>query len=437
MKIGLPFGDKEIILKIPNNWEIIIPDIPKINTLQDEVSIVKRSLATPHKQVPIRDTYLKNKRILIVIDDNTRPTPIHKFFHLILDELKKAGAKEENITVITALGIHTKMTHREIEEKIGRENLKYIKWKNHDAYNEEENVFIGKTSLGLNIELNREILKSDYIVLLGMIEPHLWAGYGGGMKLIFPGLGSARSISQHHMLISWPPYEVNRVGYDPDKNSFRLQLEEVYKLLNKNIFMVNVLLTNQNRIINCISGHPIYAHREGVRICREISGIKIPKKADGIIVSSHPMDINLKQGMKGVANNLQAVKKNGVIMGFLYAKKGIDDISLPDKSLPLPILRLLLKILGKKRIWKFVEKISANKNPEEKFLTYYTVNLIADYQLFVHAPTISREETKKLGVFENFYKPQQVIDKGTKKLGKNPLVMVFKEAGATFSFIEK
>ncbi len=132
--------------------------------------------------------------------------------------------------------------------------------------------------MGLDIELNRELLLSDFIVLIGMIEPHLWAGYGGGMKLIFPGLGSAKSISEHHMLIARPPYEVNRVGYEPHRNSFRLQLEEVYNLLKKDIFMVNVLLDGENRIIDCVSGHPISAIERGFASAKKISGLNVPKK---------------------------------------------------------------------------------------------------------------------------------------------------------------
>lgn len=437
MIINLPFGPKNLKLDVPDSWNLFIPDIEKnmVSSQENHVDIVKKSLQNPIESNTLKNMNLKDKKVVIVIDDNTRPTPIKKFFHIILDELKKAGAREENILLIPALGIHTKMTQKEMEDKVGRENLQNLRWENHDAYSDKQNAYIGHSSLGIPIELNKNLLNADLIVAIGMIEPHLWAGFGGGMKLIFPGLASAKSIAKHHMLIANPPYEVNRVGIKPETNDFRLQLEEVYNLLSKKIFLMNVILDGNGNIFSCVCGHPISAHRKGVEICQKLSGIKIPNRFHGAIVSSNPMDINLKQGMKAVANVIPGVKTNGIIMGFLYAKKGIDDISVPDKSIPLPMLRLLLKLMGKKRMWNFVEKVVANKNPEEKFLTYYTLHLINDYRLFMYIPTISQNETKKLAVFENLPSPEAVIQKSKKFLPKNADILVMKKGGAMYPYI--
>ncbi len=440
MILDLPFGDNNLKLEIPKSWDLFVPNLPNLEDIspqkKNEIDIVPESLKKPIGSTKISHMDLKNKKILIVIDDNTRPTPVYKFFHIVLNELKIAGAKEKDITLMPALGIHTPMTEMEIKEKIGQENIKKIKWKNPAPYNKEENIYLGHTSQKIRVELNKELINADFIVGIGMIEPHLWAGFGGGMKLFFPGMASATSISQHHMIIANPPYMVNRVGMEPEKNSFRLQLEEVYNILNKKIFIINVILNWDKRIIHCVSGDPIRAHRKGALICKEFSGIEIPHKFHGAIINSNPMNINLKQGMKGVANSIPAVLQNGVIMGFLYAQKGIDDITLPEKSIPLPILRCLLKIMGKKRIWKFLQKVVANKSPEEKFLTYYTLHLIHDYRLVMHVPKISKKETKKLGIFENYYNPQEVIQKGAKYLPKHAKVVIFDMAGATYPYLK-
>jgi len=200
-----------------------------------------------------------------------------------------------------------------------------------------------------------------------MIEPHLWAGYGGGLKNIFPGLASASAIGEHHVMISKPPYIFNRVGIIPENNDFRLDLEEIKNFIPANMFLLDVILDDKQNIINAFAGDPIKAHREGVKFCIKTSGLKIEKQVDGIIVNSYPMEINFKQSMKCVANSLPALSRNGVVMGFLRAEKGLDDIPLPDKPPPYPILKSLLKLMGKPNVIRFLNIVKKDLKVEEKF----------------------------------------------------------------------
>ncbi len=441
MNIALPWGNGVLTLSLPDTWDIVIPEKTEIKSAgakpgkREEIGIVMQALKKPVGMPAIEKMKLKGKRICIIIDDNTRPTPVDRFLHLVLQSLRKAGASEKNIIIIPALGIHTKMSKEEMEAKAGASNLKKIRWVNHDPHDVVNLQYVGETSRGVRVELNRHAVEADFIVTLGLVEPHLWAGFGGGMKNILPGIASAKTIGRHHEIIAEPPYLFNRVGMAPEMNSFRLDLEEVKGMLNAPVFCLNVVLDFDRRIIGAFAGDAVAAHREAVAFTKKISGLKLSEKVDGIIVNSYPMDINFKQSMKGVGNSIPALKDGGVVMGFLRAERGLDDIVPPADYKPLNLVKLILRVLGPSRVFWLLEKTKRGLNEEEKFLTYYSMQLIRAYELYFYVPTVSDDEVKRLGFFENFNDPQAVIERGLKRLGPNAKVAVFPLAGATFPLL--
>ncbi|MCU0849348.1 MAG: nickel-dependent lactate racemase [Spirochaetes bacterium] len=440
MEINLPWGKEKLSLNVPDTWTLHFPKrestlyFTEKNKTQEN-DTVRESLSRPVKSLPISRYNLKSRRILIVIDDNTRPTPVHRFMKLVLDELRRGGADYKNITVIPALGIHTRMTKDQMARKIGEKNYEKVRCVNHDPNDVVKLQYIGITSRGTRIVVNRRVPESDFIVCIGLIEPHLWAGFGGGMKNIFPGLGSSESIGKHHSIISEPPYSFNRVGMSPEKNSFRLDLEETRGMIEAPIFCVNVVLNLYGQVIGAFSGDPVAAHRTGVAFCNKISGLKLQQRVDAVIVNSSPMDINFKQSMKGVGNSLPALRPGGTIMGFLRAERGLDDIRPPEDSKPLWLVRGILRALGPSRVMTFLNLVKRGLNVEDKFLIYYSMQLIREYDLYFYVPTVSDEEARRLGFFHSFGDPQSVINEAARKLPPDASVAVFTEAGATYPLI--
>jgi nickel-dependent lactate racemase len=313
MQIRLPWGEESLRLELPETWNVITP--PALAAppppAGDPAAIVARALAAPVQAAPLAEMDLAGKRILIVTDDNTRPTPVAGFFHLVLEALERAGARLAEVLVMPALGIHTAMTAEEMAAKIGPEHLGRIRWRNHDAFAPDQMHTFGRTRRGTPVVLNRAVAEADLIVLLGLVEPHLWAGFGGGLKNLLPGLASAACIGAHHAVIAEPPYAFNRVGMAPEENSFRLDLEEIRPMIQAQIFCLNVAMDAGQRVIGAFGGDPIGAHRAGVAFNRRISGRRVAAPVDGIVVNAHPMDINFKQSMKCVGNSLPALRPGG------------------------------------------------------------------------------------------------------------------------------
>src|SRR5271157_4396601 len=119
MKIELPWSNEKLTVEVPETWHLHFPTRQSSNAKipRDELDPVRAALKKPINSKPLSALKVKDKKVLIVIDDITRPTPIHKFLHIILEELKKAGVPAKKITIIPALGIHAKMSEKEMKEK--------------------------------------------------------------------------------------------------------------------------------------------------------------------------------------------------------------------------------------------------------------------------------------------------------------------------------
>ena len=439
MHLELPWKPQPLVLDLPDTWEVIqpAPAEPAPASAGDEIDIVRQAMQSPLAATPLPDRDLAGKKVVVVVDDNTRPTPADRFFHLVLESLTAAGAAPESLLVIPALGIHTPLTEDEMAAKIGRDNLARVNWENHRAFDQDANFRLGTTGRGTPVSLNRHIAEADLVVLIGLIEPHLMAGFGGGLKNLLPGVAAAETIGRHHEILAEPPYQANRVGMLPENNSFRLDLEEVRSLIPADIFCLNVILGHAGGILACFAGDPVVAHRRGVDFSIRFFGLRLERPVDGVITNAYPMDINFKQSMKCVGNALPALRPGGVVMGFLRAERGLDDIPRPDGSpLPLGVIKFILRRLGPARVYGFLNRTRKNLDIEEKFLYYYTFQLIRQYELFFYTPSLTPDIIKALFFFRGFPdNPQTIIDQGRRRLGPRARVAVFPEGGATFPVI--
>ena len=403
---------------------------------RDEAAIVRDALAAPYAANPISSNDLAGKKIVIVVEDNTRPSPVYKYFSLILDELVAAGALLSDVLVISSLGIHTAMTEEEMAAKIGAENLARVSWENHDAFDDDLNVSFGTTSNGTPVSLNKNLMTAGFIILLGTLEPHIFAGFGGGMKAILPGVASKDTIGTHHQLLTEPADQFNRVGMDADDNPFRLDLEETRDMIGAPIFIVNTVLDSGN-IAAAFAGDPIAAHRAVCELISTSESLHFSRQVDAIICNSSPMDVNFKQGFKCVGNSLPVLKSNGAVMGFIKADKGLDDIPLPDKlGIPLWLLKIALRLLGPSLVFTLVKLVKSDASVEELFLYYYTMQVCREYDLFLYVPTLTEDEAEAMLYFEWFEDPQKVIDRVIWKVGFFATVAVFPHGAATYAVVD-
>jgi Uncharacterized conserved protein len=221
---------------------------------------------------------------VILVDDWTRPTPAYKVIKFVLKELKEAEVREDNISFIVARGTHRKPTKTELEDKLGKDIVKKYSVSVHDC--DRDLVFlVYKSSRGTPVWVNRKLVEADVKISIGTVIPHPLAGYGGGAKIILPGVSGRETINYNHSLVYDARVRVGAV----DGNPIREDMEEVAEKVGLN-FSVNLILDERRRIVKAFCGDFVEAHRECVREYEKIYGVSVDEQADILVLGSCPRD---------------------------------------------------------------------------------------------------------------------------------------------------
>ena len=204
------FDEQEMEIALPADWEIFFADIPadSLPVLSDEE--IEERLSQPIGTKTLSELAGNRQRAVIIFDDLSRPTNAAQIAPRVIRELLKAGIREENISFVAALGAHGAGNRLDFEKKLGREIVETYPVFNHNPY--ENCAYVGTTTLGTPVYINREVLASDLKIGIGSILPHSFNGFGGGGKIIFPGVASIETIYQNHKKAIDDLYERN-VGF--------------------------------------------------------------------------------------------------------------------------------------------------------------------------------------------------------------------------------
>src|SRR5438309_803779 len=197
---SVPWGNGQLAIPLPSGWRVrgIFSPV-STKAVADAETLCREALEHPIGAPPLSSRTLAGKKVLIISDDVSRPTPVARFFAPVRDSLIHAGVQPKDIEILFALGVHRPMTQAEAEFKIGKENLAAHRWHNHNAFDPAQLIRLGVTSRGTRVILNRLLTQFDLIVLLGVIEPHLLLGFSGGLKMILPGCAGKKTIGRNHL----------------------------------------------------------------------------------------------------------------------------------------------------------------------------------------------------------------------------------------------
>ena len=314
----IPYGKTEVCARIPtrNFLGFIEPkEKPKV---QDSRAEIDRALSQPIGTKRLNEIAKPEDKVVIVVDDATRATPSYLMIVPLLDELNKAGVKDDNVTVIFGCGTHRSVNSEEKEKLIGADALARIQTISHD-HKAEDQVFLGKTSHGTKVHVNKIFAEADLKVLAGDINLHYYAGYGGGRKGVLPAVSSAETIQQNHELLLHPKAATGVLNENPVHED----MMEAAKLAKVD-FILNIVTNSKNELVKAFAGDLEQAFLEGTKLVDEMFKVSIDKRANIVIVSAggHPFDINLYQASKAIHNALDAVKRGGVILLIAECPEG-------------------------------------------------------------------------------------------------------------------
>lgn len=432
--VELPWGGASLQLRVPSQWKVLGELKPKhIQTATDTREACLTGLSGPIGVSRLASRNLKGRRILIISDDHSRPTPVCDFIQPVLAELASAGVRDEDIEILIATGVHRSSRPEEIERKLGPEVLSRFLPRCHNAYDSEGLADLGTTSRGTRVFLNKSLLKADLIICLGAVEPHLLMGFGGGLKMLIPGCAGAETIGRNH-LQGVSTDEFDYVGVSGAHSPMRLDLEEGAALLGREVFIVNAAMDVHARPVKFFCGDPVKAHRAGESFVEGLVRLEVPEQSDVVLTNSYPIDLDLRQSIKCVGNSLYACKPGGVMMGFLRCDRGLGEMPT-SKSLPYPLLRMLLKIIGKDRILSLVEKAKKNQPVEEVFIGHFVLQMLRRNHLAIFSDSVALppDVGKKLGIARSFTEVQEMVSWAASKVPRTATVWAVPYGGSTYA----
>ena len=330
MFFRLQYGRKGHTIELPDtcNTDIIEPKWIKGEGNQGRA--ISEALNRPYYSRPLKDLAGKDDKIGIIFSDITRATPYDIIIPALLDELK--GTSKKNIRFFCANGTHRLVTDEELKRILGNEIVSNYEIVQNDSGKPDLFEYVGTTSSGNKIHVNREILKCDLKILTGFIEPHFFAGFSGGGKALIPGLANDSTIKYSHS-IEHLSNENARWGIT-DGNPLWEEIMEAAELV-PGLFLLNVALNRNKEITKVFAGDLRKAHAAGCRYVKESAMVPVKNLYDIVITSNsgYPLDLNIYQTVKGMSAAAQVVKNDGHIILAAECWDGIPSGSDYEKIL--------------------------------------------------------------------------------------------------------
>jgi lactate racemase len=270
------------------------------------------------------DLFLKDaENVLVIVNDATRPTPTAKVLDVIFDDLSRTDYR-----FIIATGVHRGPSEEEFIQIFGDW---YPKIKDriivHDARKEEEMVFLGDSSNGTPMYVNKAGVEADKIIIISSVEPHYFAGYTGGRKSFLPGIAGYKTIEQNHKLALVP----EACALALEGNPVHEDMVDAIKTVKQEIFSIMTVLDKHHNVYAACSGHIHDSFHAAIDRANEVFAAPLDEKADIVIsVVTFPQDIDLYQAQKGIDNAKLALKKDGIMILVAKCRCGIGGKAFAD-----------------------------------------------------------------------------------------------------------
>lgn len=322
MKIHLAFGREGMDVDIPDRNILKVLTMDSARPLPDPAEELERQLRHPIGGPPLAECTRNAKSACVVISDITRPVPNRVLLPPVLRTLEENGIRRSDITILVATGLHRASTGEERIAMVGSDILKSWKVVDHHARIAGEQLYLGDTSRGTPVHIDRAYCGSDLKITTGFIEPHLMAGFSGGRKLVAPGCAGEDTIKALHspLFLENPACREGSI----DDNPLHHELLEIAHRAGHD-FIVNVSLDVAGQVTGMFAGDPEIAHARGVDFVRRSVRALSPRRADIVITTSagYPLDLTYYQSVKGITAALPVVKKGGMLIVAAKCEEGL------------------------------------------------------------------------------------------------------------------
>ena len=322
MKVRLAYGRTGLVIDVPEDHTTVVQP-QYLPGLPDQDGAIRTAIRDPvGGTLPLRRIARPSDIVAISVCDITRPMPTSTVLPVALDEL--AHVPDENIVILIATGTHRPNSNDELSAMIGSQVVDRFRVVNHDAFDPLSVVHLGNTSGGIPILLNRLWAEADVRVTLGFVEPHFFAGFSGGPKMVAPGLAAFQTTMMLHNaeMIGHPNATWGVTVGNPIHDAIRQIATQTGV-----DFSVEVTLNRDHQITSVYAGDPGTAHRAVSRFAKSVAMQPVEKSFDVVVTtnSGYPLDMNLYQSVKGMSAAAQVVKRGGTIICAAECSDGVPE----------------------------------------------------------------------------------------------------------------
>ena len=192
------YQEGELRLSFPESWDVV----PCLMAGHKATLLTQGEIGAAFEN-PIGSPRLAGlakgkKKIAIIFDDISRPTRVADLLPHVFDELRTGGISDDAIRFVCASGAHGAHSYQDFCKKLGTEIMDRFPVYNHNIY--ENCTYVGQTSQGTKLSVNSEVMGCDLKIGMGSVIPHPQSGFGGGGKIILPGIAFIDSIESFHKL---------------------------------------------------------------------------------------------------------------------------------------------------------------------------------------------------------------------------------------------
>jgi len=356
-----------------------------------------------------------SNRVLVLLNDYTRPTPNQEILFHLEPELRNYETK-----YLICLGTHRPAKENELQSIIGAQIYHRIRDRiiQHDYRDPSRHFIFGKTGFGTTVELNRELLWAERLITINSIEPHYFAGYTGGRKCFVPGSASQKTITQNHNLLLHPA----SAPFSLKNNPVHEDMTEAAKMVSVPVFSIQMVLNYRHQLVSVHYGDLFSSFEKGCEIAFQVYACPIQQQADIILsVLQPPYSINFYQSQRAVEFALKALKPNGIQITVSCCTDGIGNDD-------------------------FVQVLQSCKEPAELLVTGPPATLgwhkaarlakiMQRAQLYTVMPGVNDDIIKSV-FMHPFHSIQSALDSAFAQLGSNATLYIIPDAGALVPVIQ-
>jgi nickel-dependent lactate racemase len=254
---------------------------------------------------------------VIVVDDQTRVTPCSELLPETINQMVGAGIPANSITIIVGKGTHAWPSEADIKKKVGEDAFNRYKVTVHDPDDSSHLTLMGTTKMGTPVWINSTFAAADVKVAMGTCVGHYFAGYGGGPKIILPGVSGRQTIVKNHIHAGDASARLGQTAHNIIYHDM-LEAARIAKLDLK----IDVVLDMSNKIARIVCGEVGAAHAVAIKEYNDIYGFHAPHPADVTVVSGYPLESELLQSCKGIVAAAAVTKEGGEILVASEARNG-------------------------------------------------------------------------------------------------------------------